>query len=325
MKLKMTALQLSIIVCTRNRAELLRGALRGLAGQCIGAQSYEVLVVDNGSTDHTGEVVTELALEIPSLRYFHEDAPGLSRARNRGYMEARGKWVVYTDDDCCLPPQWLSEARKAIEKFDPELLGGPVYPFYDSPKPSWYLDRYSERSRGEQIRPLAPGEFFIGCNIFIRRDLFTRVGGFPIDLGMSGRRVAYGEETEFQDQVRRLAPDAVLLYVPGVFVFHLVRREQMTWRWLVQAFFGKGRDVHLSALRLHHEFPGPAAVLVDFFRTTLALVVDMTIRPWRRSRESYPKIGNYWFEHSSFYLRRLGRLWAQLRRVTRQDSYRVPG
>lgn len=307
---------ISVVVCTRNRAELLRGVLAGLARQSLPASDYEVLVVDNGSTDHTADVVADLAPRLPSLRFLREEATGLSHARNRGFREARGEWVAYTDDDCRIPPQWLAEARRAIEERRPEILGGPVYPFYEEPKPLWYLDAYGGRERGHDARPLAPEELLIGCNLLVRREALERVGGFPPDLGMAGTRVAYGEEAAVQWRVRRDVPHAVAYYAPEVFVFHLVRGEQMRWPWLVRSFFGKGRDVWLSSpagRESGRAVPSRPALALDLAKTAAALALDVAVGPWLRSRERHPRVGNYLFEHSSQYVRRLGRLWAQLR------------
>lgn len=307
---------ISVVVCTRDRAELLRGALLGLARQSLPASEHEVLVVDNGSTDHTAEVVAEMAARMPSLRYLREEAVGLSHARNRGWREARGEWVAYTDDDCRLPPQWLAEAGRALAERRPGLLGGPVYAFYDGGRPDWYLDRYGSRDHGAEPRRLEADELLIGGNLFVRRDLLAAAGGFPTDLGMAGRRVAYGEEAAMQWEVRRRWPETPFLYDPRVFVFHLVRREKMRWPWLVRSFFGKGRDVYLSSPADRGGGRAAAArppLALDLARTAAALAFDVTVAAWRRDRRRHPRLGNYLFEHSSLYVRRLGRLWAQLR------------
>lgn len=310
---------LSVVICTRNRAELLRGALLGLARQSLDTSRYEILVVDNGSADHTAEVVAALSARMPSLRYLREEATGLSHARNRGYREARGEWVAYTDDDCRLPPQWLDAARQAIEEHRPGLLGGPVYPFYEGPKPAWYLDAYGGRSRGQEPYSLRHEELLIGGNLFVQREILVDIGGFPVDLGMAGGRVSYGEEAALQWKVRARWPEMPFLYDPRVFVFHLVRPEKMTWRWLVRSFFSKGRDVYLSSPVGPVQNESRLRTALELVRTAIALTVDVTFRPLLRSRERYPRVGNYWFEHSSFYFRRLGRLWAQLRRLPLHD------
>ncbi|HEX6202962.1 MAG TPA: hypothetical protein VF100_08165, partial [Thermoanaerobaculia bacterium] len=188
---------------------------------------------------------------------------------------------------------------------------------------------YGSRTHGEAARRLSGDELLIGGNLFVRRSLLAEAGGFPPALGMAAGRIAYGEEAALQWAARRLRPDTVLLYDPQVFVFHLVRSEKMRWPWLVRSFFGKGRDVWLSSPAGHEAgraVPSRPALALDLAKTAAALALDVAVGSWLRSRESHPRVGNYLFEHSSQYVRRLGRLWAQLRGSRRPAaSGTVPG
>jgi len=90
---------ISVIVCTYNRAELLRELLPTLCEQTVAFTQYEVIVIDNGSTDHTKTVAAVFAARYPQVRYCYEPRQGLSHARNRGWQEAKGDYVAYIDDD----------------------------------------------------------------------------------------------------------------------------------------------------------------------------------------------------------------------------------
>ncbi|MGD8380729.1 MAG: glycosyltransferase, partial [Syntrophobacterales bacterium] len=92
-------IKISVIVCTYNRAELLGGTLRTLCHQTLDTSEYEVIVVDNNSTDNTREVVDEFCRRSSNVRYCFEPQQGLSHARNQGLQEAKGKYVAYIDDD----------------------------------------------------------------------------------------------------------------------------------------------------------------------------------------------------------------------------------
>ena len=101
-------LRLSIVICTYNRADLARQAIASVLAQDFPSSEYELLVVDNRSTDHTGAMAQEFCASNPNVRYLIEKEIGLSHARNCGWQAARGEYVAYIDDDCKVPPSWLS-------------------------------------------------------------------------------------------------------------------------------------------------------------------------------------------------------------------------
>ena len=299
---------ISVVVCTHNRAELLAGALRALHAQELDDSVFEILVIDNNSTDVTREV----AAGFPGVRYIHEPRVGLSHARNRGFAEARGEYVAYTDDDCEPPPQWLAVAKDVITEHAPEVFGGPYRAFYRSPKPAWYKDEYGSREPGPGARFLDPGEAVAGNNMFFRRDALDLSGGFDPDLGMSGDRIAYAEETALQDRIRSLAATARTYYDPRLYVLHLVRPEQMTLRWYLRACFGKGR----SAYRARRTSPRPGGRLALFGRlvyTAARALADGLLATVRRDRQRHPWLENHLWEVTSRYVRSLGVLWAAIR------------
>lgn len=316
--------QFSVVICTFNRAPLLAGTLAGLACQSLDTERFEVLVVDNNSSDDTPEVAAAAARDQPNVRYLREKRQGLAHARNRGWREALGTWVAYTDDDCRLPPTWLDTARRIVEASAPAVFGGPYRPFYLAPPPPWFRDAYGTgRNLGSEARPLAPGETLPGGNLFLRRDLLERLGGFDATLGMAGRRLAYAEESALLLRVQREEPDVELLFEPALEVEHLVRPEKMRIRWMIRHFVAKGRSVYL----LQHgpgsgdPLPPPAGrsgrtaerarLAGAAAKTIAALGVDLLSHGVVRDRRRYPDFRNYLFERASSYLRTLGRLQAR--------------
>jgi glucosyl-dolichyl phosphate glucuronosyltransferase len=101
----------SIVICTHNRAEILQDAVLSACSQSYNVQKYEIIVVDNNSTDDTKKLIANLQDKYPKIRYIFEKDQGLSNARNRGWREARGKYVGYIDDDCKVPREWLGNCR----------------------------------------------------------------------------------------------------------------------------------------------------------------------------------------------------------------------
>lgn len=302
---------ISVIVCTHNRADLLPYALQTLGEQSLDSNEYEVIVVDNNSTDDTRIVVEKFAHEVPNLRYCLETKTGLSHARNRGWNEARGEYVAYTDDDCKLPRPWLSVAKEIIEQKAPAVLGGPYFAFYDSPKPHWFKDSYGSYELHPESCALSQKEFLVGGNIFFRRKLLETLGGFDANLGMSGDKIAYGEETALQIHIRDAMPGQVIYYDPRLYVYHLVRPEKMQLNWLIRAFFAKSRYVYLVSRNNKIVSALPWHSLIKATKIIIAFAADLLFGVWKRDHKRYPYYQNYLYEHTSQYLRSLGRLYEQ--------------
>lgn len=304
---------ISVVICTHNRADLLHFPLESLASQEVEETLFEVVVVDNASRDETAAVVGSYREADPRARYVREEAVGLSHARNCGWREARGEYVAYTDDDCRLPPDWLARARKIVEEHSPGCFGGPFFPFYDGPKPDWFKDSYGSRERARAAGPLPEGKNLLGGNLFIRRDLLERSGGFDPAFGMSGSDIGYGEEEELQERLRRLDPPMIPYYDPELPVFHLVRRDKMSVVWGLRAAFAKGRDatgVFADAAGGDH---GRLRWAGQGLRALGGLVLDLLRALVLRDRTAYPRIENYLYEETTRRLRRLGSVYARLR------------
>lgn len=304
----------SVAVCTWNRAALLRECLRSLENQTVDPAFFEVVVVDNNSSDRTEPVIREFAARRPNVRGVREDRQGLSHARNRGWAAARGEYVAYLDDDAKAPPEWLAAAKEIIDARAPALFGGPYYAFYDAPKPRWWKDAYRSLEHAESARALNAGEYLSGGNVFIRRDVFTRVGGFDPGLGMAGETIAMGEETRFIDAVRRALPDALVYYEPRLYISHLVPAAKMAPGWLVRRWFAAGRTSWLL-FRASSARPTRAATLFGMFRTAAGLACDVLRGLVARDRLRHPYVQNHFVERSSRFVVEMGRLYEQWKAI----------
>lgn len=107
--------KLSIVIPTRNRAEFLSKVLESVAGQPADPGVFEVLVIDNGSTDATREVAKSFHGKIKNFRYFYDARPGLHVGRNKGLLKSRGELIGYLDDDVILFPNWINTVLEAFE------------------------------------------------------------------------------------------------------------------------------------------------------------------------------------------------------------------
>jgi glucosyl-dolichyl phosphate glucuronosyltransferase len=238
----MNAIHLSVIVCTYNRRDLLAGCLQSLAAQTLFPDRFDVLVVDNNSTDETAAAVEGHRATVPTLRYVFEPVQGLSHARNRGATEARGTHLVYVDDDARLPPTYLSCVLETLERTQPDILGGPVYPFYTEAKPRWFKDHY-------EIRHYAEASGFSttcgvsGSNFVIRKDVLARLGGFDPSLGMRGAEQRFGEDRKVLETYRKVTPaDAQRVYYDlDCVVLHHVPAHKMRIGYVLARGFQGGR------------------------------------------------------------------------------------
>jgi glycosyltransferase involved in cell wall biosynthesis len=205
----------TVVIATRNRGAALRLALEALARLELPPDfPWELVVVDNGSTDDTCARLATFAPRLP-LRVVFEPLPGLSAARNAGLAVARGSVIAFTDDDCVVDPRWLLTLWEEFTS-DPELaaLGGRVELYDPRDRP---ITIRTSRDRTVFTSPYQVSLLFVGCNIAVRRTTVDLVGEFDVRLG-AGTRARSGEDTDFIYRVFRHGLKAV--YVPEVVVQH---------------------------------------------------------------------------------------------------------
>lgn len=245
MLFKSPEIKLSVVVCTFNRCELLRECLQSLAEQTAGPDEYEVLVIDNNCTDNTVAVVEMFSDGYPQFHYLRETNQGLSFARNRGWMEARGDFVAYIDDDAVAAPDWVEKVLAAFTQKSPKpaAVGGPILPRLKAVPPWWFSARLETRSWGEHSCFLQPplAKFgFSGSNMALTKKLLSDYGGFNTTLGMCGENVLMGEEVDLFARIYEAHP--LFWYDPAIKVEHLVACRQLSLRTRMYRCYQAGRS-----------------------------------------------------------------------------------
>jgi glycosyltransferase involved in cell wall biosynthesis len=235
----------SVVVCTYNRCQSLFAVLEGIAAQHMpDSVTWEVVVVDNNSTDKTREVVEEAACKWPGrFRYVFEGRQGLSQARNTGVRAAQGAVIAFTDDDVMVDPDWLCNLTSNLHSGDWAATGGRIVPVWAKPLPDWMsihdpdtMGPFGVFDFGENPGPLARPPY--GANMAFHRRVFEQYGLFRTDLGRSGTNLQGREDTELGE--RLLAAGEPLRYEPHAAVFHPSPASRMTKKHVLRWWFWFG-------------------------------------------------------------------------------------
>jgi glycosyltransferase involved in cell wall biosynthesis len=240
-----TVIEASIVVCTHNRGPLLAETVESLLRQRFPSGRFEIIVVDNASTDETAEILAGLARRHPGeVRGVREETLGLSHARNRGLREARGRVIAFTDDDARACDRWLGSLVEACSREGVWCAGGPVRPMPGEALPEWITPPFHPYlalfDHGAQRKELHFDEYPRGVNIAFAREAFESVGTFSPAFGRRGASLLSYEEVELCWRIERLGRR--ILYVPEAEVFHLVAGERLTPAWFLRRFFWQGKS-----------------------------------------------------------------------------------
>ena len=251
---------ITVGIPTYNRAYSLAETIDAVAGVSPPNDDWELIVVDNNSSDETKEVC--LRHLPPNGRYVFEPKPGVSNARNRVFQEARGELIVFTDDDTLPDENWLAAYEQAVEKYpDASFFMGPIdwewrtrVPWWfieDSDHPIIFCDKHDKRS---EDTPISDDFLVAGPNMAVRREAYLRLGGFRPELGIVGHIKIGGEEP---DLIRRYRAQGLRgYYVAQAQVKHKVYANLITFRVLAKNTFAAGfsnsllADLHETGPRL---------------------------------------------------------------------------
>lgn len=214
---------LSVIICTYNRSGLLPVCLRSLVEQTLESSQYEVIIVNNNSTDDTQEIVESFTRIHDNFRAVVETKQGLSHARNRGWREAQGTLVAYIDDDAKATQDWCERIVTAFQTVTPQpvAVGGEIRPFYETAPPEWISEEFEKRTWGDTVGFLQPPRArygFSGSNMAFQKIVLERFGGFSSEYGMTGHTVRMGEDTELFSRLYEQHP--WFWYDPAILVYH---------------------------------------------------------------------------------------------------------
>jgi glycosyltransferase involved in cell wall biosynthesis len=209
--------------------------------------AWEIVIVNNNSTDHTDDVISEYVGRLPVWREF-EPRPGKSNAQNRAIDVAKGDYIVWTDDDVVVDAGWLTAYVEAFRRWpDAAVFGGRIMPRYETPVEKWVTESeavlegpYAVRDFGDHIQVLSADDedhFPFGANFAIRA-IEQRAFRYNPDLGPVPNKIRNQEEIDVIH--RALGSGATGYWIPDAIVEHCIGRDRQTPRYIAAYWEGYG-------------------------------------------------------------------------------------
>jgi len=298
----MASLRVTVAVITYNRSRFLRQTLAGIVRQDYPADRWELIVIDNNSTDDTRDVVASFVTANPAPRRVLETRQGLDYGRNRAVEEARGDLIVLVDDDILVEPDWLGHL---VAPFSSEsahkigVVGGEVVPVFPDGIPAWQEGSHRPLGYRSDPGPLPPDQAPVGANFAFPKWVFVRFGMFDTRLDRQGSRLFGGGDSQMIRRLRTVGLEA--WFVPGAKVLHQISADRLTLGYAMRHAFDSARsrvDDHVRMLRESGKSPlgfmasraaGCALKLVGFLLLSMASMVALRpgaarralVRAWR--------------------------------------------
>jgi glycosyltransferase involved in cell wall biosynthesis len=269
--------QVSAVICTRNRGDKIAAAVNSVLA--CDFPSFDLTIIDQSTDDLTRDAVA--AIGDPRINYVHSTEPGLSRAYNNGVRRSKGEILVFTDDDCLVDPDWITNIVKAFEaEPDGDLLYGRVTAAGNAPgdsalTPALDLDAPERLAKGEGYKVWG-----MGADFAARRRLFDRAGYFDEMLGGGG---PLWSSQDYDLAYRTYKAGGVILLRPEVYVRHDGRREDEDWPKLLLAYGSGDGAFYMKHVRC---FDPRATWLMSkqFFGTGAKFIVKTLLRRDDRNR-----------------------------------------
>jgi len=227
-------MKFSIITCTYNREKYLGQTLKSVCEQNFPAGDYEIVVVDNNSTDNTANICEQYRQKYSDKQffYFKETNQGFSFALNRGIKESRGEYIIFVDDDETINPNHLEQLDKYLKEYpQAELIASPVNPIYENGEPEW-MSHFTQRliggyfNQGNKVKILDANHYPGTGHTIIKRELYEKYGHYNTELGRKGTSLIGAED---KDMFNRLKNNGIsAYYFPDIPIYHHIPASKTT-------------------------------------------------------------------------------------------------
>lgn len=260
-------MELTIILCTFNRANNLKDCVERVSNQQgMDGIDWEILIVDNNSTDSTSEIARELKnIHTINIRYVFEPEQGLSYARNRGINSTDSRYLVFIDDDILVEPQWLHAIYSIFKEKDSDAVGGRIWVRSPSELPKWIMEEMpsdlGHLDYGDvPIRIDGHKKKLFGGNMAFDRRIFELIGLFDVRRGRRGEGRKWEEllKGEESDIFHRIADASGRIdYSPDAIVYHKILPHQLEKKFFRSLEFSNGyMEIMLSENKFNREISG---------------------------------------------------------------------
>lgn len=258
---------ISIIVCTYNREKYIVQCLESIARQNAPVQTWELVIVNNKSTDHTPQLIADFLNKHAAginVSSHLETNQGLSYARNRGMHEAKGDVYVFIDDDAFLVENYVTELINYLAQFKDQSIGfgGKIVPFLECELPNWMspylMPLMSVIDKGSEVVEFKNRHYPIGANMGFKKETIDKAGNFNVELGRVGKNLMGGEEKDLFVRIRNAG--ARVFYFPKIMVHHVVPESRLTVDFIRKQALGVG-----SSERIRVKTGGIGATLMRTF------------------------------------------------------------
>ena len=241
---------ISLIICTYNREKYIGEMLECVAANHFPRKRFEIILVDNNSTDSTKAICEAFSQKHKDLdfKYFLENKQGLSYARNRGIREANGDVIVFLDDDAFVEDHYLQNLETKLNEYpDAAAFGGRIDPLFESGKApdwlcKWNLSWVSAIDKGNSVC-LFKDKYPIGANMGFRKSTLDKCGLFSTQLGRRGKNLMGGEEKDLFLRVSRAGFN--IYYFPDVRVQHVIPESRTTKSYIIKFAQGIGMSEYV--------------------------------------------------------------------------------
>ena len=257
-------MDISVVMSTYNRCHLLDKDISALLNQKTDGLRYEVLIVDNNSTDNTAEKVASYARQDGRIRYLFEGRQGVAYGRNTGIRAAQADLIAFCDDDVYVAANWVESMYQALNRYpDAEFVGGKVVPVWTKPPPAWLMTHMGPlalQDYGEEPMRVSMenARCLVSACLGVRRRALERAGLFPLETQRVKDSIGSSEDYEWELEVWKYGGHG--MYVPDLVCYCEVPASRLVKSYHRRWHLGHGK---FNALARRRDFEGGRWRLLD--------------------------------------------------------------
>ncbi len=257
-------MDISVVVATYNRSHLLDKAIQALLNQKTSGLEYEIIVVDNNSTDQTEETINSYVKHDSRVRYIFEKRQGVAYGRNAGISAAQADLIAFCDDDVCVTEDWVQKIFEAFVRYpDAEFVGGRVLPVWTQSPPSWVTGKmpplaFQDHGDAPVIVSRDEPRCLISACLAVRKRAIEKAGAFPLETQRVKESIGSTEDADWEAKVWHYGGHG--MYVPEIVCFSEVPLSRLAKSYHRRWHLGHGR---FNALARRRDYEGGAWRFLD--------------------------------------------------------------